>query len=690
MKHGYSMNRLIKSLLALVALMPCPQAFAEPAWIEQASRPGPDTASIGVSRFDQVFRQETGHYSIPYPFERLVEALEAQLDNGKIPAVRQVFVPMGRSLQRDAPAPDYFRFPRKVIALEGEPVSVGRQAGQVMEYRLFIAHQPSTETLEVISYNDAAGRFEFQVVADYGADKTPLVRPANRVMCMSCHHNAAPIFARIPWSETSFNVEVASKLVAALPRQYSSLIGIVTLDAGVIDVLAERANYLSAAQAIWKQGCDSVACRAAMLRAALQYRLSGESSFDSTAANYRREYFDALTRNWSHNWPRGLALQGSRLTDRNPFAGDTETIEDDPLLARPAQATWHQVDSILADGIIYRLAGFFTRSDIQRIDRHLIAAASSRTVANYRYEAACRAQPSGAGRHTLSCGDNASPQSLQAQLEVEMLRDKIISLRLISFRIPHDTNLLQPAITELTRFPRRLEARLGHDRAQLSLRLANGDRIDSMTLHWNESLLGESRLGITLSAESAIVDQAVARLLDNHQAGHADSLRQGVFRRKPVLQELMRALSMDPLQWKPTVRNTALATQPTRSRLEGDLALLEPYCAHCHGDETLHPPGFLSGSSVQKKVLQCAPRILRRLQAWQESNHFPRSPMPPPASIEYSGISAVDWPQSEHYRTLVNSLENLVSTRQDKQLLSNWREADYGNLPACLASASES
>jgi hypothetical protein len=261
---------------------------------------------------------------------------------------------------------------------------------------------------------------------------------------------------------------------------------------------------------------------------------------------------------------------------------------------------------------------------------------------------------------------------------------------LISFRLPRDTNLLQPAIIELTRFPGRLEARLGHDRAQLSLRLANGDRIDSMTLHWDESLLAESRLEITLSAEFAIIDQALAKLLDNHQAGHADSLRQGVFRRKPVLQELMRALSMDPLQWKPTVRNTALATQPTRSRLEGDLALLEPYCAHCHGDETLHPPGFLSGSSVQKKVLQCAPRILRRLQAWQESNHFPRSPMPPPASIEYSGISAVDWPQSEHYRTLVNSLENLVSTRQDKQLLSNWREADYGNLPACLASASES
>ena len=566
------MNRLLHSLLALLALMPCPQAFAAPAWVEQASRPGPDIASIGQSRFDQLFRQETGNYRIPYPFARLIEQLESQLDNGIDPAVRQVFVPMGRSLQRDTPAPDYFLFPRQIIALEGEPVTAGMQASQVMEYRLFIAHQPKTQTLEVISYNDDAGRFEFQVVENYGADKTPRIRPANRAMCMSCHHNAAPIFARVPWSETSFNVAVASQLVSALPHQYSSLIGVVTLDAGVIDVLAERANYLSVAQTIWKQGCDTAACRAAMLRAALQYRLSGESSFDSTTASYRHEYFAELARNWSRKWPQGLALPGSRLSDRDPFASDTTKLEDDPLLPRPAQAIWHRVDPILADGIIYRLAGFFTRTDIQRIDRHLIASASAGTIATHRYQAACRAQPGAANSYTLSCGDNASLESLQAILEVEISRDRIKSLRFISLRIPRDSNLLQPDIVELTQFSGKLEARPGNERAQLSLRLASGDRIDSMTLQWDADLTGDSRLEITISPEFAIVDRALAKLLDHHRAGHADSLRQGVFRRKPVLQELMQALSMEPLEWQPTAQHKAPEKHAIRSRLEGGLA----------------------------------------------------------------------------------------------------------------------
>ncbi len=51
------MNRRIKSLLSLLALMLCQDGFATPDWIEQASRPGPNTASIGQSRFDELFLQ---------------------------------------------------------------------------------------------------------------------------------------------------------------------------------------------------------------------------------------------------------------------------------------------------------------------------------------------------------------------------------------------------------------------------------------------------------------------------------------------------------------------------------------------------------------------------------------------------------------------------------------------------------
>jgi len=666
----------------LLSLAPWHNAMATPAWIEQASTPGPDVALIGQSRFDQIFLHQEDGYQIPYPFSRLIETLESGLDNGDKSGVRQVFVPIGRSLQRDTPAPDYFRFPREVIALEGEPVTTGIEAGLVMEYRLFIAHQPRTETLEVISYNDAAGRFEFQVVENYAANGRPRVRPANRLMCMSCHHNGAPIFPGTPWSETSFNVEVAKRLVAALPDQFVSLIGVVTLDAGVIDVLIERANYLSATQILWQRGCGSPACRAAMLRAALQYRLSGESSFDQNSTSYRRDYHDELSRNWERNWPRGLALPGSRLDDRNPFAIDVISRKHDPLLPRPAQATWHQADTILVRGIIYRLAGFFTYADIRRLDQRLITLSNRNSPQSYRHVASCLARLEKPGIYRLRCGENSGPDKLQAEFRIEISGDRIDSLRVVSLKIPHDSNLLQPDIVELSEFADMLEAKIANDGSRLSQRLASGDRIDSIRLTWGNSLLaGESSLEIEISAESEFIDSALRQLLANHQTGVDNSLSSDVFQRKSVLRELMQVLGMETLEWRPTGRSKALEQAPPVTGLSDGLALLEPYCGRCHANATLHPPGFLAGSSPVDQILQCAPRILTRLKAWQRGNSFPRAPMPPPASIEFSGTSAADWPSSDHYHTLLASLEQLVA---GKRQLGDWQNTNYDRLPPCL------
>jgi hypothetical protein len=678
------MSKLRATLLTILLLLPYQYALPSPAWVEQASRPGPDVAPVGQSRFDQLFLQPDGRYKIPYPFERLIEALENRLDNGDNPAVRQVLVPIGRSLQRESPAPDYFHFPRNIITLEGEPITVDRQAGQVMEYRLFIAHQPSTETLEIISYNDAAGRFEFQLAQDYAAGKPPRVKPARRVMCMSCHHNAAPIFSRTPWSETSFNIEVANRLAAALPHRFDSPIEVVSLDAGVIDVLAERANYLSAAQAIWRQGCDSAACRAAMLRAMLQYRLSGKSNFDTGAADYQRDYLDSLSRNWKRQWPRGLALASSRLPDRNPFAADAIENATDPLLPRPPQAAWHGVDSALASGIVYRLAGFFSAADIRRLDRHLIATASTDST-TYRYRASCATLADGDDRYRLRCGDGSTPESLHAEFESEVSAGRIVSLRFLSLRAPLDSNLLQPDIIELKQKPGRLEARLGNGQEGLSMRLANGDRIESMTLAWeNSPLRGQSTLELVVTAEFEIVDQALSKLLDRHRSGQAGSLEEGVFSRKSILRELMRELGMDSLDWPPTVARAAAAQRPAGADLNGDLALLAPYCAHCHADNGRHPPGFLYGEAPAQQILQCAPRMLRRLQAWHSNGDAAASPMPPSVSIEFSGIEAADWPLSDHYRKLVDSLEQLVIQRQGRQRLLDWQQTDYERLPPCL------
>ncbi len=296
----------------------------------------------------------------------------------------------------------------------------------------------------------------------------------------------------------------------------------------------------------------------------------------------------------------------------------------------------------------------------------------------------------GSSSYILNCGDNAALESLQAAFEVEVSQNSIKSLRLTSFRIPLDSNLLQPDIIELTQFPDRIEARLGNASARLSLRLANGDRVESMTLAWDESMLeGQSKLEVTVTSEFEIVDQALSRLLNRHRSGQASSLGRDVFRRKPILRELMKEMAMDKLDWRDTVHGAMQQRQSAAVDLSGDLALLIPYCQHCHGDDSQHPPGFLSGNNPLARVEQCAPRMLRRLQAWQASSPFPRSPMPPPASIEFSGVSASDWPLGDHYRKLVASIENLVIQQQGSQRLDSWRQSDYDRLPPCLVDANE-
>ena len=146
---------------------------------------------------------------------------------------------------------------------------------------------------------------------------------------------------------------------------------------------------------------------------------------------------------------------------------------------------------------------------------------------------------------------------------------------------------------------------------------------------------------------------------------------------------------MEALQWQPTASTESRQTRLAATGPGGGLALLEPYCGHCHGDATLNPPGFLAGAAPEKRILQCAPRILSRLKAWQHESNLPLSPMPPPASIEYSGVSADEWPSSDHYRTLVASVGQLLADRSGQQNPEDSGHTDYDRLPPCLASANE-
>ncbi len=169
------------------------------------------------SLFDKLFRKQKDGavaYDIPFPFTALTRRIAANLavPEGKAPSLLQVLIPLGRSLQRYAAEPEYFRYPRVIVAVDAEPAASPGHAGILLRDRLYLAYQERSNTIEVISYNEEAGRFEFQVVDDYAPGLTPTVSYANRMLCMGCHQNGGPIWSEPPWEETNSNPRIVGLL----------------------------------------------------------------------------------------------------------------------------------------------------------------------------------------------------------------------------------------------------------------------------------------------------------------------------------------------------------------------------------------------------------------------------------------------------------------------------------------------
>lgn len=322
-----------------------------------------DLPPAGRSRFDQL----VGSQPVPYPFARLVDTLNRQMqrDPGGLPPLKVTLIPLGRSLQRDAGAPDFFRFPRVVAAADGD----NRPGIAPLKDRLFLGYHEKGEVIEVISYNDTAGRFEFQVVRDYTRGKTPQVFYARRGLCLACHQNAAPIFARPLWDETPANPAIANRLKDARRDFYRvRLTG--TDIAYFIDAATDRANMLQVWQALWQQGCGAgdagARCRQQAFTAALDYARHGRLP----AADILPE----LDRNWPVHWPRGLAIPNPDLPNRDPLAALQDPASD-PLLLRPPLETWQVPDKT---AFVVGLAGMLDVHAARQLERADLGASLER------------------------------------------------------------------------------------------------------------------------------------------------------------------------------------------------------------------------------------------------------------------------------------------------------------------------
>lgn len=325
-----------------------------------------DLPPVGHSRFDELI----GDAPVPYPFSQLVAKINRQMhtDAGGLPPLKVTLIPLGRSLQREAGAPEYFRFPRVVAAADGD----SRAGFSPLKDRLFLGFHEKGEVVEVISYNDAAGRFEFQVVRDYRAGAKPSVFHARRSLCLACHQNAAPIFARPLWDETPANPVIARKLKATGRDFYGVRLSGTDI-AYFIDNTSDRANLFSVWQTLWQQGCGTGTegdhCRMHAFAAAVEYARNGRLP--------REDVLPALARNWNLLWPNGLGIPNPDLPNRDPMAALPDPAHD-PLRMRPFLDVWRKPDQI---AFIVGLAGMLDRNALQRLGKLEVSAALERLLA---------------------------------------------------------------------------------------------------------------------------------------------------------------------------------------------------------------------------------------------------------------------------------------------------------------------
>ncbi len=146
-KFGLSVNRWHVVAVVLSAL---PFAFpvmavetvaiedqGEIVWAFDAARPGNNLPPAGESLFDSLF--VTGHgstrsYDIPFPFaalRRRIRSYTQGAENGEV-GFTETLIPFSRALPRLAAAPEFFRYPRIVLAVDKDFLSSTRPHQAIM------------------------------------------------------------------------------------------------------------------------------------------------------------------------------------------------------------------------------------------------------------------------------------------------------------------------------------------------------------------------------------------------------------------------------------------------------------------------------------------------------------------------------------------------------------------------------
>lgn len=577
------------------------------------------------------------------------------------------------------------------------------EAGLWLKDRLYLGYHEKAALIEVISYNEAAGRFEFQIVKDYRPGGKPEAFYASRAVCTGCHQNGGPIFSRASWAETNANPGVAARLREHAARFYGFPAEQSIDVAAGFDRSTDRANLFATTQMLWRDGCKSnaraataVRCRAGALVAVLQYLLSSRRGFDTESARYKRDFFPALA-TWKERWPNGIAIPSADLPNRNPFAELGESSEYltaaggfggsakppraelllladvkspfDPLWPRAPAEKWPTGEGLetTVERFIDGLAEFIAPQDIRLLDRHLLSIGAS-SAKRRTFRAACaftKEKRGGLEALKFRCGEDTEANLV---LRGRLYRGKDSSL---------EGTVEELALAGSGKL-RNLQARAGDGPGPKAValqvteqdptrraRLPNGNAIEEIRLSTPGSsfaggeLTGEA--SVTVVEDFALVTEAVDALARAAERNESDALSDKPFRRAALMGALFEKLNLKARQWCCLDDRGMPAPQAEKPLLHertrpppgtaGALAIFYRECGMCHGLSTPQPANFLHGglSDVRAKIDGCAERIYYRLDMWRLGpEERPKTPMPPAGDWRnltlagQTGLSAAD------------------------------------------------
>ncbi len=329
---------------------------------------------------------------IPYPFPKLVELIRKHDPDAGAPLT--VLIPQGRSLLKGL-ADD--AHPRVLAAADFQAAATPASLGLSPRGQLFLGFVENAAEVEVLSYNEAAGRYEFQLIQNYCAGCIPKLVYAKRAICTACHQGAVPIFPQRPWNETNGAPATSAAIRTARGNEQAYLdvpLANALSAPERYDQLTDVGGFIPATQRLWIDACGTSAdCRRTMLKLALRW-LENPAGFDAQsadaaklralqAAGWPKDGINVAESDLANRDPieegRGIKGWWRRLGTRQPRPGDgAKTNEDleafdrlprlkaafDPLSSRPPKRVLAASD---LDGV-YGLAALFSDADRQLLE----------------------------------------------------------------------------------------------------------------------------------------------------------------------------------------------------------------------------------------------------------------------------------------------------------------------------------